>query len=61
MRLDLIDEYRLMVFPIVVGSGKRLFEDGLEETLLRLVDTTTFGSGVVVLTYRPAQDEGENG
>jgi dihydrofolate reductase len=61
MRHDLIDEYRLMVFPIVVGSGKRHFEDGLEETLLRLVDTTTFGSGVVVLTYRPAQDEGENG
>ncbi len=61
MRLDLIDLYRLMVFPIFVGSGKRLFEDGLEETLLRLVDTTTFGSGVVVLTYRPAQDVGENG
>jgi hypothetical protein len=49
-----------MVFPIVVGSGKRLFEDGLEETVLRLADTTTFGSGVV-LTYRPARDEGENG
>jgi dihydrofolate reductase len=58
---DLIDELRLMVFPIVVGSGKRLFEDGLEEAVLRLVDTRTFGSGVVVLTYRPARDEGENG
>jgi dihydrofolate reductase len=54
---DLIDEYRLMVFPIVVGSGKRLFADGLEETVLRLVDTTTFGSGVVVLTYQPADEE----
>jgi dihydrofolate reductase len=61
MRHDLIDELRLMVFPIVVRSGKRLFEDGLEELVLRLVDTTTFGSGVVVLTYRPARDEGENG
>jgi dihydrofolate reductase len=61
MRHDLIDELRLMVFPIVVGSGKRLFEDGLEEMVLRLVDTTTFDSGVVVLTYRPARDEGENG
>ena len=60
MRHDLVDELRLMVFPIVVGSGKRLFEDGLEETVLRLVDTTIFGSGVVVLTYRPARDEGEN-
>jgi dihydrofolate reductase len=54
MRHDLIDELRLMVFPIVVGSGKQLFEDGLEKTVLRLVDKTTFGSGVVVLTYRPA-------
>jgi len=61
MRHDLIDELRLMVFPIVVGSGKRLFEDGLEEMVLRLVDTMTFDSGVVVLTYRPARDEGENG
>ncbi len=56
-----IDELPLMVFPTVVGSGKRLFEDGLEETVLRLVDTTTFGSGVIVLTYRPARDEGEDG
>ena len=60
MRDDLIDEYRLMVFPIVVGSGKRLFEDGLEGTVLGFVDATTFGSGVVVLTYRPARDEGGN-
>ena len=45
MRQDLIDELRLMVFPIVVGSGKRLFKDGLEETVLRLVghDDLRFG------------------
>jgi dihydrofolate reductase len=61
IRDDLIDEYRLMVFPIVVGSGKRLFEDGLEVTNLSLVETTTFGSGVVVLTYRSARDAGEDG
>ena len=61
VRHDLIDELRLMVFPIVVGSGKRLFEDGLDAAVLRLVDTSTFGSGVVVLTYRPARDGGENG
>ena len=54
MHHDLIDEYRLMVFPIVVGSGKRLFGDGIETTVLELVDTKTFGSGVVVLSYRPA-------
>ena len=49
---DLIDEYRLMVFPVVLGIGKRLFEDG-SKTPLRLVDTKTFSSGVVVLTYQP--------
>jgi dihydrofolate reductase len=54
MRHDLIDEYRLMVFPVVLGSGKRLFRDGIDTTVLRLVDTETFSSGVVVLTYQPA-------
>ena len=52
---DLIDEYRLMVHPVVVGRGKRLFRDGGEATALRLVDTRAFSSGVVVLTYQPAQ------
>jgi dihydrofolate reductase len=52
---DLIDEYRLMIFPIVVGSGKRLFRDVGDQKTLRLVDTKTFSTGVVVLTYAPAQ------
>jgi hypothetical protein len=43
-----------MVFPVVVGSGKRLFEDGMDTTVLKLVDTKVLGSGVVVLTYEPA-------
>jgi dihydrofolate reductase len=62
MRYDLIDEYRLMIFPIIVGSGRRLFADGIGEMVLELVDTETFGSGVVVLTYRPAgeQDAGQS-
>jgi dihydrofolate reductase len=51
---DLIDEYRLMVFPIVVGSGKRLFGEGSATKTLQLMETKTFGSGVVVLTYAPA-------
>jgi dihydrofolate reductase len=59
MHHDLIDEYRLMVFPVVVGSGKRLFGDGLETKILRLIETKTFGSGVVVLSYRPAVEEAE--
>lgn len=54
MKLGLIDEYRLMVFPVVLGSGKRLFEDGIDNTVLKLVDTKTFDSGVVVLTYQKA-------
>jgi len=59
MQHDLIDEYRLMVFPVVVGGGKRLFEDAAETTVLKLVDTKTFDSGVVVLTYEPAEKEAE--
>jgi class 3 adenylate cyclase/dihydrofolate reductase len=51
---DLIDEYRLMVFPVVLGSGKRLFRDARDILHLELVDTRTFASGVTVLTYRPA-------
>jgi dihydrofolate reductase len=52
-QLDLIDEYRLMVFPIVLGSGKRLFEEGTGENVMKLTDTKTLSSGVVVLTYQP--------
>jgi dihydrofolate reductase len=59
MQHDLIDEYRLMVFPVVVGSGKRLFGDGSDTKTLKLVDTKTFGSGVVVLSYQPAANQEE--
>jgi dihydrofolate reductase len=52
----LIDEYRLMVFPVVLGSGKRLFPDGSEKKMLRLVESRTFTSGVVLLTYQPVKD-----
>lgn len=55
MKHGFIDEYRLMVFPIVVGSGKRLFGDGLDTTILELVDTKVFDSGVVDLAYRPTE------
>ncbi len=54
---DLVDEYRLMIFPVVVGEGKRLFADGLATKSLRLVDSKTFESGAVVLTYRPAEGQ----
>ena len=54
---DLIDEYRLMVFPVVLGSGKRLFPDGNEKKMLRLVESRTFTSGVVLLTYQPVKEQ----
>ena len=52
----LLDELRLMLHPIVVGSGKRLFEDGGDQKALQLVDSRTFSTGVLYLTYQPAQN-----
>lgn len=54
LRAGLLDELRLMVHPVLVGSGKRLFEEAEEQTTLELVDSRTFTTGVVYLTYRPA-------
>jgi dihydrofolate reductase len=51
---DLLDELRLMVHPIVVGSGKRLFEEGSDQKALQLLDSKTFSTGVLYLTYQPA-------
>jgi class 3 adenylate cyclase len=50
---DVIDEYRLMVFPVLLGSGKRLFAETTDVSHLELVETRAFESGVTVLTYRP--------
>jgi dihydrofolate reductase len=52
---DLVDEYSLMVFPIVLGSGKRLFRDTDQTKALRLVDSKTTTTGGLLLTYRPAR------
>jgi class 3 adenylate cyclase/dihydrofolate reductase len=54
MKHDLIDEYRLLVFPVVLGSGKRLFRDESDTSHLRLVGTRAFSSGIVLLSYQPA-------
>ena len=48
---DLVDELRLMVFPVVLGSGMRLFGETAERKRLQLVDTRTVGDGVLILTY----------
>jgi dihydrofolate reductase len=59
---DLLDELRLIIHPVVLGSGKRLFEDEGYRKPLDLVDSKTFATGVLYLTYRPArQEEGESG
>ncbi len=59
---DLLDELRLIIHPIVLGSGKRLFEDEGNRKALELADSKTFATGVLYLTYRPARrEEGESG
>jgi dihydrofolate reductase len=51
---NLVDELRLMVYPVVLGSGKRLFGERSEKKPLRLVDSKVVGDGVAILTYEPA-------
>ena len=56
---DLVDELRLMVFPVVLGTGKRLFSDAGGKKPLRLTSSQTVGDGVTILIYEPAaQGEG---
>ena len=51
---DLVDEYRLMVFPVVLGAGKRFFGETSDKKALRLVDSKVVGDGVAILVYQPA-------
>jgi dihydrofolate reductase len=52
---DLVDELRLMVFPVVLGTGKRLFGETSDKKRLKLVDSKVVGDGVHILTYEPAE------
>jgi len=52
MRLNLVDEYELWIHPIILGSGKRLFADGIGPLNLKLENTRKTGSGIVILNYR---------
>ena len=54
LRHELVDEFRLWTFPVVVGSGKRLFSDGTIPAGLKLVDSTVSSTGVMIGTYVPA-------
>jgi dihydrofolate reductase len=54
MAHDLVDEYRLFMYPVLVGAGRRLFRDGAPPRTLRLTEQTRTSTGVAVLTYVPA-------
>ncbi|MEN3310057.1 MAG: hypothetical protein V7603_6259 [Micromonosporaceae bacterium] len=56
LRHNLVDQYRLWVFPLVIGSGKRLFPEGTVPAGLKLVDSTVSSTGVVIGRYEPAGD-----
>ncbi len=58
LRDGLLDELRLMVHPVVLGNGKRLFEGGDDRKSLELIDSRTFDTGVLYLTYKPAGEQG---
>lgn len=53
---DLIDEYRFLVHPAIIGSGKRFFKDGKIPKRLKLIKTKTLNLGVVLLCYEPAKN-----
>jgi dihydrofolate reductase len=53
---DLVDELRLMVYPVVLGSGKRLFGETSDKKSLRLVDSKIVGDGVAILVFQPAAE-----
>ena len=55
MRRDLVDEFVLLIHPLILGSGRRLFAEGGPYTMLRLLDTKTTTTGVVISTYLPAE------
>jgi dihydrofolate reductase len=54
---DLVDEFRLMVFPVILGGGKRLFGETSDKKPLRLLDSKVVGDGVIILIYEPASEE----
>jgi dihydrofolate reductase len=56
MEHDLVDEFRLKVFPVVLGAGERLFRETSDKKAVRLVDTRTVEGDVIFVTYEPLRD-----
>lgn len=54
---DLVDEFRFMLHPIFVGSGKRLFHEGQPKKILKLIDTKVLTAGITILFYAPAAND----
>ena len=54
MKEDLIDEYRLLTYPVVLGEGQRLFADGTKPAALSLVESKSTSAGVTIGVYQPA-------
>jgi dihydrofolate reductase len=56
MRENLIDIYRFMMYPVILGKGKRLFAEGSDQRPLELVETKRFSLGIVIMEYKPARN-----
>ena len=56
LRSNVIDEYRVWLFPVLLGTGKRLFGEGTQPSTLQLTNTTISSTGVIIATYEPAGD-----
>lgn len=54
LKNDLLDEFRLWIFPVTIGKGKRLFGEGTQPAGLKLIDSKTSSTGVIIATYEPA-------
>ena len=57
---DLVDELRLMIYPVLLGAGARLFGDTGDKKPMRLVDSRTVGDGIAIVTYEPVRDASDN-
>jgi len=56
MENDLVDEIHLMIFPVLLGTGRRLFGELSDKKAMRLADSKTVGDGIAILTYERASD-----